>query len=1039
MEQLGLHPRLVQLLRGQGWEGLTAAQDQALAPLLAGRHTLLVAPTGYGKTEASLIPVLSRMLAERDRLLAGKKPWPTGFKVLYVTPLRALNRDLLRRLESWGKELGFRIGVRHGDTTPAERQRQAKDPPDLLITTPETVQLLLYGDTLRRHLATVRFAILDEVHDLAVSERGAQLLVALERIEEVIGQPKELREAKAPERTGPTATAARPGGGFQRIGVSATVADPQAVARWLVGRGRDVEVVVVSANKQTRLAVVHPEPAPGDAELGAKLSIPPGVVAQVKAIRAICQRHERVLVFHNTRDGAELLASRSAMLDLEDGKPPLLGLHHGSLSAEVRTEVEEDFKAGRLKALVATSSLELGIDVGAIDHVVQVGSPRSVARLVQRLGRSGHRVGGVSDGTLVATGPEDILECLAVARRAKEGRLEPLVIRKDPLVVLANQLVALANEYAGLDRGWARDVILRAGCFLELDGTLFDAAWDTLLEVKTVFAADDRPPRVADDADSTDDDEPSEASAASVTRRRRPLLDGDEYAGDDEDEGPILGGPAPREGRAERIGPPPNEVQVIGRSGRARRFFLDHISLIPDETTYRVLDESTKRSIGTVDDAFVASSMAPGALIVMAGRSWRVLEVQTEEKRVRVAPVKELGPIPQWTGQQLPVSFDVAQEVARLRRHLAEKDEKALAAYPLDKAIRVKASEPIEKHKQLGFEVPTDRRVTLEVNRRVVIANVALGTRGNEALGRITQALMHQKLGAPLGMESDAYRIHFTLPQPRPSQELVDTWRAIQPDSLDLLLSLVLRDLPMVRYHLVHVAKQFGALPKDLDPNRFGRRKLDALFEHPALQEETLSRLIHDRMDVAAVEAFCKQMAAGLQFTIQGQGPMSFLGQDETRRLLSAPKTDEAVLTAVRQRIEDSDALLACTICGNHWQSKVKLLPRKIVCRRDQSIQVACLRPWNEDKLPLLRMKDAKAIAKLPYEERNERERMVRNGAMVAAYGNVACRCLVARGIGPDTAARILQKVSDPENPAFWREILQAELTFARTNMYWKR
>jgi ATP-dependent Lhr-like helicase len=142
------------------------------------------------------------------------------------------------------------------------------------------------------------------------------------------------------------------------------------------------------------------------------------------------------------------------------------------------------------------------------------------------------------------------------------------------------------------------------------------------------------------------------------------------------------------------------------------------------------------------------------------------------------------------------------------------------------------------------------------------------------------------------------------------------------------------------------------------------------------------------------------------------------------------------VLAAVRKRIEDSDALLACTTCGNHWQSKVLLLPRKIVCRRCQSIQVACLRPWNEDKVPLLMHKDVK---KLPYEDRHERDRMIRNGAMVAAYGNIACRCLVARGVGPDTAARILQKVTDPENPAFWREILTAELTFARTNMYWKR
>src|SRR6185503_12638350 len=235
MESLGLHPRLVQLLRDQGWDGLTQAQDQALAPLLAGKHTLLVAPTGYGKTEASLIPVLSRMMQERDRLKEAKKPWPKGFKVLYVTPLRALNRDLMGRLESWAEALDFNIGVRHGDTSQGERTRQSKDPPDVLITTPETVQLLLYGDTLRKHLATTRFVILDEVHDIAVSERGAQLLVALERIEEVVGQPPALREAKAPERPGPTQSHARPGGAFQRIGVSATVADPRQVARWLGG------------------------------------------------------------------------------------------------------------------------------------------------------------------------------------------------------------------------------------------------------------------------------------------------------------------------------------------------------------------------------------------------------------------------------------------------------------------------------------------------------------------------------------------------------------------------------------------------------------------------------------------------------------------------------------------------------------------------------------------------------------------------------------------------------------------------------------
>ncbi len=974
MEESGLHADLVALLRSQGWEGLTEAQTVAHGPLAAGKHVLLVAPTGHGKTEAALLPCLSRLLFEREALVAKKKPWPAGFKLLYVTPLRALNRDLQRRLVSWSKALGISMGVRHGDTTRSERTKQSRSPPDLLITTPETLQLLLYGDTLRQHLATVRFVVLDEVHDLAASERGAQLMVALERVEEVVGQPDVLRMAKANDRPCPAKPDARAAGGFQRIGLSATVADPQRVARFMAGVGPDgaprpTDVLVVETLKEIRLTVVESLPHPGDGELAAKLTLTPPVVAQVRTVRKIAMEHNRVLVFHNTRDGAELLVSRSGMLDDEPGEAKVgLGLHHGSLSAEHRTDVEERFKNGQLRALVATSSLELGIDVGAIDHVVQVQSPRSVARLVQRLGRSGHHVGGVSAGTLIAAGPEDIMECAAVARRAVEGRLETLELRDAPLVVLANQLIAMTNEYSGLQKEWCRAVVGRAGPFVDLDEDLFDAVWQCLQDVRTLF---------------------------------------------------------PDDGKEDRI----------ARGSRARKHFLDHISLIPDERSYKVIDESSKRSIGTVDDAFVAAAMAPGALVVMAGRSWRVLEIEVEQARVRVAPVRELGPVPQWTGAQLPVSFDVAQEVARLRRLLTESDESGLKPYGLSATVRASAAKPILDHLAQGLQVPTDRVVTLDMNRRLIIVGISLGTRGNEALGRITQALLAQRLGAPVGMESDAYRIHFTLPTQQPAQVLIDVWKSLDAGSLGLLLSLCLRDSPLVRHHLVHVAKHFGALPKDLDPNFATRGKLEALLDHLALQEETLSRLIHDRMDVGAVQSFVAAMAAGkTTFAIQAQGPLTFLGQDETRRLMAPPRTDEALLAAVRKRIEDSDVLLACCACGNAWQSLVHLLPKRPACRRCQSHQVACLRPWNEDQVPLLRSK-----AKLDPAKLATRTRIIRSGDLVSNFGATACRALVGRGVGPDTAGRILQKVSDPEAPAFWREILLAELNFARTNAFWKR
>jgi ATP-dependent Lhr-like helicase len=973
--QKRLHPRLSALLREKGWEGLTGAQAAALGPLLAGHHVLLTAPTGHGKTEAALLPVLSRILAERDALAAHKQPWPQGFKALYVTPLRALNRDLMQRLDTWSHALDLAIGVRHGDTSQSERARQSRSPPDLLITTPETVQLLLYGDTLRRHLRTVRFVILDEVHELAASERGAQLAVALERIEQVIAQPEALALAKARARDCPPDAAKV--SGFQRIGLSATVADTTAVARFLAGSERTAEVVRVDAVKELRLAVRVAAVGEEDRVFAAKLTLPAPVVAQLRMVRDLVARHHRVLVFQNTRDGAELLASRSAMLDAEPradaasdaDAAPLLGLHHGSLSPEHRADVEDRFKAGELHGLVATSSLELGIDIGAIDHIVQVHSPRSVARLVQRLGRAGHRVGAVSEGTLVAGGPEDVLECMAVARAAAEGRLEPLGMRAAPLVVLANQLVALTNEYAHLGRSWCWSVVTQAAPFSDLDEGIFAAVWQALLDLRTVYADD---------------------------------------------------------GAKDRY----------GRSGRSRRHFLDHIGLIPDERAYRVIDESTKRSVGTVDDAFVAAGLHPGALFVMAGRSWQVLEIEAEAQRVRVAPAKDLGAVPQWTGSQLPVSLQVAQEVARLRGSVAHRDRAALAPYPADEHALAVAAQPIYDHQAKGLEVPTDMVVTLESARGAMVVNVALGTRGNEALGRITQALLHQRLGAYVGMDSDAYRIHFMLPTKVSATDLQELWASLDAETLDLLVAMVLRESPLVRHHLVHVAKHFGALPKTVDPNRFSRAKLDGLLANFALHEETMDRLVHDRLDLAAVATWLRDVAAGrVRFVAQAMGPLSVLGADEARRMVAPPPPNDALLAKVRERVEASDVMMACTNCQHTWDEVAGELPQRPKCRRCGSLQIACLRPWLKDRVRLL----AARPDRLAKDDLLERERIVRNGVLVASFGRPACLALVARGIGADTAARILQKTADQEDPHFWREILRAELEFARTNAYWRR
>lgn len=937
------------MLADQGWDELTGAQIDALVPMLSGDHVLLVAPTGHGKTEAALLPVMSRLLEARD-----KGQWSKGFKAIYVTPLRALNRDLMVRLEHWAKALGIEIGVRHGDTPQSERSRQSRRPPDLLITTPETMQLLLYGDTLRSHLRTLQAVILDEIHDLAASERGAQLALALERIDEACTQ----EPVSAKERlTGKT-----PAGGshFQRIGLSATVADPQTIATFLAGE-RKARIVVSRADKKTSLNVRYPEIDEESQRVGAMLAVPAGVEAQIRAVRTLVHNHARTLIFHNTRDGAELLASRSTMLDDEAELTPILGLHHGSLSLEHREQTEKDFRDGKLRGLVATSSLELGIDVGAIDHVIQVASPRSVARMVQRLGRAGHRVGAVSHGTLLASGPEDYLECLAVARRVEAGNLEPLLMREAPLVVLANQLIALVNEYNGVNPDWAYNVFRRAGPFLELERGLFDATWQALLDVQTLFESDTMPGH-------------------------------------------------------------------FGRSGRARRHFLSHISLIPDEHRYRVLDVSAGRVIGAVDDAFVAAGLGPGNLFIMAGRNWRVLEIEGEERRIRVAPVKEVGAVPQWTGSSLPVSLEVAKEVAVLRGQISRREPiKGALPEELDRA-----AQPIYTHMARGLLVPSESLVTIDVGRKSLTAMVALGTRGNEALGRITQALLMQRFDGPVGLETDAYRIHLTLPIQWDASELESVWRTLDPETLDLLLHLILKDSPLARHHLVLVAKQFGALPDKLERHRLSNAKIGSLLSLMALHEETLSRMVHERLDLDAVADFLRDVHAGkIGFHAQAMGPLSRIGQDSAR-LHTAIPSDEALLEVVRKRIEDAELLMVCCSCRHKWEAVIRDLPKRIKCRRCGSIQVACMRPWHKDDIKLLAQEPSDD------EKKNIKRRIIKNGAMVASFGSTACRLMAARGIGPDTAARILQKVTDPEDPTFWRQLLEAELTFARTSAYWK-
>jgi ATP-dependent Lhr-like helicase len=403
-----LDPKVQACIKKRGFSVLSDAQKQAIPLILKGNNIVLIAPTGTGKTESAMFPVFNTLLS---------MPAGGGFKAIYITPLRSLNRDILARMQWWCSELGLSVGVRHGDTPMGERRKQALSPPDLLITTPETFQALFMGKRLRKHLAQVRFVIIDEIHELAGSKRGAQLAVALERLHVYAGE-------------------------FQRIGLSATVGNPEDIARFLCG-SRPFSIVSVPVAKQLEITVRFV----GD-----------NFQQQTEALSKALKREGSTLVFVNTRVTAEALGH--ALYEHGD-----VEVHHGSLSKEVRIDAEERFKRGEIRTLICTSSMELGIDIGRVDHVIQFGSPREVARLVQRIGRAGHQLNTVSRGTILATGFDDLLESLVIAKKAKANEIERVVPHRNAADVLANQVAALAVEYGEIERVKIREILERTATF----------------------------------------------------------------------------------------------------------------------------------------------------------------------------------------------------------------------------------------------------------------------------------------------------------------------------------------------------------------------------------------------------------------------------------------------------------------------------------------------------------------------------------------------------------------------------------------------
>src|SRR3954449_8936646 len=458
----------------RAFDAPTAVQEQAWPAIATGEHVLISAPTGSGKT-------LAAFLWSLDRLASEPRGERSGVRVVYVSPLKALSYDVERNLQAplRGIAADIKVAIRTGDTPQKERAQMRRTPPDVLITTPESLYLMLTSQA-REVLRDVEAVIVDEIHAVASTKRGAHLALTLERLAAGVQHAH--------------------GRDPQRIGLSATQTPLEEVGRFMVGPRRPCRIVDAGVRKPLDVKIQVPvetmvEPEQSTAGLdpldplaggeATRRSIWPAIYPQ---ILELVREHRSTIVFVNNRRGAERLALRLNQLanaDLEEGATPveLARAHHGSLAREERLVVEEELKAGRLPCLVATSSLELGIDMGAVDLVLQVESPKSVARGLQRIGRAGHNVGDVSKGRIFPKFRADLLECAVVCKLMREGRIEPTVVPRNALDVLAQQIVSIAasapdDAPIGVDDLYA--LVTRTHSYAELSRALLENVLDML-------------------------------------------------------------------------------------------------------------------------------------------------------------------------------------------------------------------------------------------------------------------------------------------------------------------------------------------------------------------------------------------------------------------------------------------------------------------------------------------------------------------------------------------------------------------------------
>ncbi|MEA2722973.1 MAG: ATP-dependent helicase Lhr and Lhr-like helicase, partial [Gemmatimonadales bacterium] len=797
-----------------------------------GRDTLIAAPTGSGKTLAAFLEELDRLF--REGLEA---PLPDETRVVYVSPLKALSADIhlnlaepRREIRKLAEEMGLEApritaAIRSGDTPQNERAAMLRKPPHILVTTPESLYLMLTAQRSREMLRTVRTVIVDEIHAVLESRRGAHLALTLERLAHVAQQP------------------------VQRIGLSATMEPIGQVGQWLVGSGSGPLAALEVTGSATAVPP-HRRTAPAIINQGHRrtldlaLELPGSPLEAVMSgeswdevydrLAKLIEAHKTTLVFVNTRRLAERVSRHLAERLGEEA----VTAHHGSLSKETRLDAETRLKTGKLKALVATASLELGIDIGHVDLVTQLGTPRRISTFLQRVGRSGHTVHGTPKGRLFPLTRDELVECTALIRSVRRGQLDRLIIRDKPLDVLAQQIVA---ESAGED--WDVDAMFQLVRQAHPYRDLERAEFDNVIQMLT--------------------------QGFSTSRGRRgALIHHDTVSG-----------------------------RIRGRRG-ARMLAITSGGAIPDNADFRVILEPENTFIGTVNEDFAVESLQ-GDIFQLGNLSWRILRVQQGTVRVENAHGQPPS-IPFWLGEAPARSNELSAAVAELRGDVEKQlgDREKAAAWVASElggdqapAAAHQLVEYLGESKRLLGTLPTQdtlvaERFFDEAGGMQLVIHSPFGSRVNRAWGLALRKRFCRQFNFELQAAATEDALLLSL-GPQHSFPLDTVFKFLHPDTVEEILVQALLDAPMFGTHwrwnatiALAIARSRGGRKTPPQIQRMQAEDLLAaafpdaaaclenipgdreIPDHP-LVRQTIDDCVHELMDLDQLTALLRRIHAG--------------------------------------------------------------------------------------------------------------------------------------------------------------------------------